>query len=130
MVSAVGFHVLDEALTDFLPFYNQLVSEIREGVGFFPMPTFSFGSWLTALIIAIAIGYSLIPLVNHGGKFIRVFTTALGLLMIANALGHLLGSVYFGKIIPGMWSSPFLLLAAFYVVIRGFRGKWRIKEFD
>ena len=130
MVSAVALHVVDEALTGFLPFYNQLMKELGEEIGFFPMPSFSLGSWLTGLIIAIMIGYSLIPFVIRGGRFIRVFTTVLGLLMIVNALGHFFGSIYFGKILPGMWSSPFLLLAAFYVVIRGFRGEWPIKEYN
>lgn len=124
MISAVGLHVVDEVLADFLPFYNQLVKELREEIGFFPMPTFSYGTWLIGLIVAIAIGYAMIPIVIRGGRFIRVFTAALGLLMIANALGHLLGSLYFGKILPGMWSSPLLLFAAVYVVYRGFKGKW------
>jgi hypothetical protein len=29
LVSAVALHVLDEALTGFLPFYNQTVAELR-----------------------------------------------------------------------------------------------------
>lgn len=127
MVSAVGLHVLDEALTGLLPLYNQLVTKLDEQLGFFPMPHFSFRVWLGGLILAIILGYSLIPIVNRGGKFIRVFSIILGVLMIANALGHLLGSLFFGRILPGMWSSPFLLLTAFYVVIRGIKGKWQHK---
>lgn len=127
MVSAVGLHVLDETLTDFLPFYNQLITKLDEHLGFFPMPHFSFRVWIGGLILAIILGYSLIPTVNRGGKFIRVFSTILGVIMIGNASGHLLGSLYFGRILPGMWSSPLLLLTAFYVVIRGIKGKWQHK---
>jgi hypothetical protein len=123
----VALHVLDEALTNFLPFYNQLAADLNEQFGFVPMPRFSFEAWLIGLILAIILGYSLIPIVNRGGRFIRVFCTILGVLMIANALGHLLGSVYFGRILPGMWSSPLLLLTAFYVVIRGIKGDWQQK---
>jgi hypothetical protein len=44
--------------------------------------------------------------------------------MIANALGHIVGSIYFGRLIPGFWSSPLLLPAAVYVSLRGFKGEW------
>lgn len=129
LVSAIAVHVLDEALSDFLPFYNQLVIKLEEQLGFFPMPTFSFGVWLGGLIIGIAIGYALTPLVNRGGRFIQIFATILGMLMIANALGHLFGSIYFRNVLPGTWSSPLLLLAAFYVVFRGLRGEWLHKDY-
>lgn len=39
MVSAVGIHVFDEAMTGFLPFYNELVIELRTRLGFFPAPS-------------------------------------------------------------------------------------------
>jgi hypothetical protein len=122
MISAVSIHVFDEAVTDFLPFYNGLALNLRERLGFSLMPTFSFEAWLGGLIAAIIICFCLTPIVNRGGRFIRVFATALGILMVANALGHMLGSIYFGRLLPGSWSSPFLLVAAVYVVVRGFSG--------
>lgn len=124
LVSAVALHVVDETLSDFLPFWNQLVTRLRAELAFVPLPTFSFAAWLGGLIFAILVGYALIPAVNRGGKFVRVLTTALGILMILNASGHLLGSIYFGKILAGMWSSPFLLLASIFVIIQGFTGRW------
>ena len=50
LVTAVAAHVFDEAMNDFLPFYNQTVTEIREVVGFGP-PTArlwisNFGFWI------------------------------------------------------------------------------------
>jgi len=120
MISAIAVHVFDETVTDFLLFYNELALNLRGGVGFFPLPTFSFGAWLGGLIAAIIICFALTPLVSRGGRFIRVLTTVLGMLMVANALGHMLGSVYLGRLLPGFWSSPFLLVAAVFVVIRGF----------
>lgn len=122
MISAVAIHVFDETVTDFLPFYNELALNLRGGVGFFPLPTFSFGAWLGGLIAAIIICFSLTPIVNRGGKFIRVFTIVLGVIMVGNALGHMLGSIYYGRLLPGFWSSPFLLVTAVFVVIRGFSG--------
>jgi hypothetical protein len=117
MVTAVALHVFDETVTDFLPFYNQLVIDLRERLGFFPAPTFSFGVWLGGLIAAIVLGYGLTPVVARGGKIIRVVVLILGVLMVVNGLLHLFTSVYFGRISPGMWSSPFLIAAALFVII-------------
>lgn len=77
-------------------------------------------AWLS---LVSAIGLHVL-VVDRGGKIIRAVTVVLGILMLFNALGHLLGSMYFGRILPGMWSSPLLFLAALYVVIQGFRGEW------
>lgn len=125
LVSAVGLHVIDEALTDFLDFYNPLVFGLRENLGFFPMPTFPYGLWLAGLIIAVAIGFALTPAVDRGSRFIRILTIVIGIIMIGNGFGHMLGSLYFGRLLPGFWSSPFLLAAAVFVVVRGFRGSWQ-----
>lgn len=127
LVSAVALHVFDEAMTGFLPFYNQLVIDMRERLNFFPAPTFTFKAWLGGLIAAILIGYLLTPLVARSGRVIRVVTIVLGILMLGNALGHVLGSVYSGRILPGMWSSPVLLLAAAFVILQGFLGEWQGK---
>jgi hypothetical protein len=124
MVSAVALHVIDETSHDFLPFYNRLVLDLRNQLGFFPAPTFSFGIWIGGLAAAVIIGFCITPVVRSGGKVIRVVTTALGILMIANALGHIIGSIYFERLIPGFWSSPLLLPAAVFVVVRGFKNEW------
>jgi len=128
MVSAIGLHVFDEAMTGFLPTYNQIVLDLRKQIGFFPAPTFSFGVWLGGLIGGIIIGYGMTLFVVRGGKVIRIITTVLGILMIVNAFSHFFGSIYFDKVFPGMWSSPFLLAAALFVTIQGFRGDWKIKH--
>ncbi len=120
MISAICLHVFDEAVTHFLSFYNELALSLRESVGFSLIPTFTFEAWLGGLIIAIVICFSLTPRVNRGGKFIRIFATLLGMLMVVNALGHMIGSAYMGRLLPGFWSSPFLLGTAAMVVIHGF----------
>ena len=126
LVTSFGLHVLDEALGGFLPIWNQFVTNSRKQLGIFPAPTFSFNLWLGGLVAAIIIGYCLTPIVFRGGKVIRTVALVLGIIMILNALGHLLGSYYFGGVIPGMWSSPFLLLAATFLLIRGLRGDWQV----
>ena len=122
MISAISIHVFDEAVTDFLPFYNGLALNLRESLGFSLLPTFSFEAWLGGLIAAIIICFSLTPLVNRSGRFIQTFATLLGMLMVANALAHMVGSACMGRLLPGFWSSPFLLLTATIVVVRGFMG--------
>jgi hypothetical protein len=122
MVTAVAIHVFDEAVTDFLPYYNQLVLDFRERLGFFQFPTFSFGIWLGGLIAAIFLCFSLTPVVKRGGAAIRIVVLVLGVLMVVNALSHIVASVYFGRLVPGFWSSPLLLATAVWVVWQGVRG--------
>ena len=47
---ALGIHVADEALTDFLSVYNPAVRAIRSRFPFLPLPTFTFPVWLGGLI--------------------------------------------------------------------------------
>ena len=128
MLSALALHVLDEALSGFLPFYNQMVLNLRTKLGFFPAPTFSHGLWLGGLVAVITAGFMLTPWVKRESKAVRIFTLVLGVLMVANALGHLLGSLYAGRVLPGMWSSPLLLITAGYVVYRGIAGQWSYEQ--
>jgi hypothetical protein len=124
LVAAASLHIFDEAITGFLPFYNELVPTIEERLGFTWLPTFAFTSWIAGLGTLILICLLLTMLVRRGGRTIRVICTAFGILMVLNALGHMLGSVYFGALLPGFWSSPLLLLAAMNVVGRGLKGDW------
>jgi hypothetical protein len=128
MILALAIHVFDEAISGFLPFYNSSVTALREKFSLFPAPTFSFDLWLGGLIVGILLCSGLTVLVARGGKPIRWFVTILGVIMIINALGHLTGSVYFGRMIPGAYSSPMLFLSAVYVVVRCLHGDWRIRE--
>jgi len=48
----------------------------------------------------------------------------IAVLMTANALGHLGGSVYFGRRLPGFWSSPWLLVTSFWMLVQVIRGRW------
>jgi hypothetical protein len=121
---SVGLHVFDEAMTGFLPFYNTSVMALRGRYAFFPAPTFSFELWLGGLITGILLCLALTPLVARGGEIIRWVVNILGVIMIINALGHLLGSLYVGHILPGAYSSPILLLSAVYAVLRGVHGDW------
>jgi len=128
---AGALHVLDEALHDFLSYYNPLVLDLREKLGLFPMPTFSHGLWLGGLIAAILLSFLLTPIVARGRRVIRMVVTAISIVMILNAFGHMFGSLYFGYLVPGFFSSPLLLIAAVWMTVRGF-GKqgWAATQFS
>ncbi len=128
MFSAIALHVFDESVTGFLPAYNQIVADLRERLGFFPAPTFSFRTWLGGLIGAVIVGFAATFFIIRGGRIIRIIAIILGILMIVNASGHFFGSIYFGMFFPGMWSSPFLLAAAIFLTIQGITGDWQIRS--
>jgi hypothetical protein len=58
---AFVLHVVDEAINDFLQVYNPLVTNFKENFSFLPLPTFSFETWITGLIMAILILFALTP---------------------------------------------------------------------
>ena len=117
LVFVLAIHVIDEMATDFLPFYNSLVMSIRETYSWFPMPTFTFAVWLIGLCIALVVLLLSSPLVFEGKRFMRPIAYVFGVIMVANALGHIIGSFYFGTAVPGVYSSPLLLVAAVVLLV-------------
>jgi uncharacterized protein with HXXEE motif len=111
----LGAHVADEAATDFLSVYNPLVAAARERLGWFPMPTFTFGVWLTGLIVAVAVLLSLTPLANRAVPAIRVAAYPYAAIMLLNGIGHLAGSIYFRRWMPGTTTAPLLLAASIWL---------------
>ena len=109
---ALALHVLDEALTGFLPLYNAVVESIRAEHAWIPFPTFTFGVWLSGLIVAVLILVALTPLVLRGQRWLRPVSYGLGALMVANAIGHFTASIVMSRWAPGVYSSPVLLAAA------------------
>jgi hypothetical protein len=112
LAGSLALHVLDEALTDFLAFYNPLVSRLRAELGWFPMPTFTFGIWIAGLIAAVVLLLGLTTAVRQGFPGTAAISWAFSVLMFLNGLGHLGGSVYFGRWLPGATSAPLLLVAS------------------
>lgn len=111
-------HVTDEALTDFLSVWNPLVRTIREYVPFLPLPTFTFGVWLTGLIVGVMLLFVLSPFAFRGARWMVPLCYFLGIMMFGNGLFHVLGSVYLGRLMPGVYSSPLLLVASAYLLVR------------
>jgi hypothetical protein len=112
LVGALALHVVDEALTGFLDFYNPLVLKIRAQIPWFPMLTFTFGVWLAGLLGLVVVLALLAPAVRQGAVGTRVASWALSAIMFLNGLGHLAGSLYLQRWLPGATSAPLLLAAS------------------
>jgi hypothetical protein len=116
LTACLALHVLDEAANDFLSFYNPMVESIRETRTWLPFPVFSYEVWLGGLIAAVLLLFVLSTSAYRGKKWMIYVSYFYGCVMILNALGHIAGSVYFGRMLPGLYSSPLLLFAAIYLV--------------
>lgn len=119
LVAALAAHVADEAATGFLDFYNPLVRSIRSTLPWFPMPIFTFTVWLTGLIGLIALLAAMTPWIARRGMGPRVVSVIFGVIMALNGTGHLVGSLYFGRWLPGTTSAPLLLAASVWLFRAG-----------
>jgi hypothetical protein len=115
---ALALHVTDEALTDFLSVYNPTVRAIRQRLPFLPLPTFTFRVWLTGLILAIILLLALSRFAFRQARWMVPVAYVFGVLMIANGLQHIAGSIYLGRLMPGVYSAPVLLLCSIYLLVK------------
>jgi hypothetical protein len=113
---AFAAHVIDEALTDFLLVYNPAVRAIRHKLPFLPLPTFTFGIWLTVLIIAVIILLLLSPSAFRRGRIVSLLSYPYGIIMLGNGLLHIIGSFYLGRMMPGVYTAPLLVLISTYLL--------------
>ena len=115
---ALAVHVLDEATHDFLSFYNSSVMAIRERLPFLTLPTFTFRVWLAGLIAGIILLLCLSPLAFRATPWLRIIAMPLSIIIgVFNASGHILSSVYYQRWMPGVYSSPFLLMAGLCLLV-------------
>ena len=126
LCAANALHVLDEATHNLLAVYNPSVMALLEHVPWLPLPVFTFKPWITGLVIAIVFLFSLSPFLSRNARWIRQFAYVVSILMIANGLQHILGtilgrtvaSVHFPRPMPGFYSSPILICASIYMLIQ------------
>ena len=121
LAAALALHVTDEALTNFLAFYNPTVQAIRDRLPWIPLPTFSFRVWITGLATGIALLFLLSPAAFRGARWITVVAIPFSVMMIGNGLGHVGSSIYMGRFMPGVYSSPILIAASLWVLVSALR---------
>ncbi len=112
LVAALAVHVADEAATGFLDFYNPLVRSMRAQLPWFPAPTFTFGWWLAGLVLLVVVLALLSPAVHRGAPGTRFVSWVFCGIMTLNGVGHLAGSIYFERWLPGATSAPLLLVSS------------------
>jgi len=126
LCAAFALHIAEEALTGILDVYNPTVLALQQRWGWFPVPSFEFREWLVGLIVGWTILACLTPLAFRGVRWLRPLAWVYAPIMLANGLGHTLftilgrtvASVTFPRPAPGFFSSPFLLAASLWMIIR------------
>lgn len=116
LTSAFAIHVVDEAIFDFLPFYNSVVLNAKANYSFLPIPNFTFQWWLTGLIIVMLLLFLLSKIAFQEKRWIIKFSIIYGLIMLINGILHPIASIYYSKIIGGVYSSPFLIIGSAYLL--------------
>jgi hypothetical protein len=118
LVAILATHVVDEAATGFLGFYNPLVLSIRGRVHWLPLPTFTFGIWLAGLSLLVIALALMGRMVRRGAAGTQVASWGLAAIMFLNGVGHLGGSLFFHRWLPGTTSAPLLVAASFWLGLR------------
>jgi hypothetical protein len=124
LTGALAIHVADEALNGFLDIYNPTVLSLRASLSWWPMPPFAFRNWLTGLCIAVIVLAFLASAAFKGRRWMAPLAFVFGGLMIVNAVGHTLGTIFgrtvesvrFSGAMPGFYSSPLLFVAAIWLI--------------
>lgn len=113
LTGAFALHVWDEAAHNFLAMYNPVAASLRARLGPIPFPpVFTFRTWLTGLLVALMLLLALVPAVRRGGRWVVPAAYAYAAVHIVNGTGHILIAIASGRLAPGVWSAPLLLVAA------------------
>lgn len=123
---ALCAHVVDEALTGFLPLYNATVLALRAAHRWYPLPTFGYSEWLYGLIAACTVLLLLTPFAYRNARYLRPLVYLFAVIMFLNGMGHTLATI-FGRTAssipvprpaPGFYSSPLLLAGSVFLLVR------------
>ena len=117
LCAALAIHVADEALTDFLGVYNPAVLAIRERYPWMRLSTFTFETWIALLTFAVVALVAASYFVWKGRWAMRPISHVFAFVMLVNGLLHIAWSIYVGKLMPGVYSSPLLLIASIALII-------------
>ncbi len=117
LCAALAIHVVDEAVTDFLAVYNPAVLDICERYPSIPLPTFTFETWIALLIFAVVALTAASYFVWKGRWAMRPISHVFALVMLLNGLLHIAWSIHEWKLMPGVYSSPLLLVASIALIV-------------
>jgi hypothetical protein len=121
MATAFGLHVVDEAATNFLDWYNPIATRIRAQIRIPFPPTFTFWPWFLGLLAVTATLFALIPQAHEPTRAIVWLAIALAVINIGNGLLHIIASIRFQRRVPGVISAPLLLACAAWLLVAALR---------
>jgi Protein of unknown function with HXXEE motif len=121
MSIAFGLHVIDEAATNFLDWYNPIAGRIRGRLRIPFPPTFTFWPWFLGLLVVTAILFMLVPLTTAPSRTIVWVGVALGIINVGNGLLHIIAAIRYGRRVPGVISAPLLLACAAWLLVAAAR---------
>jgi len=114
---ALAAHVADEAATGFLAVYHPTAEAIRARVAWLPLPMFTFRVWLRLLIVAVLFLLGLSVFAFRGASWLRPLAYIFAVAMLLNSAGHTVGTIYMGRAMPGVYSSPLLFVGAIWLLV-------------
>lgn len=118
LCAALAVHIADETATGFLGLYNPAVTEMG-----LPGLRMAFPLWIGLLMLGLAGLLILSIWIKRGAWWTVQAAYAFALLMMSNAVAHLLYSVYRGAWMSGSYTSPLLLAASIVLLAVAPRGK-------
>jgi hypothetical protein len=121
LTTAFALHVWDEAANDFLALYNPAVLRLREQFPMFPLPTFTFSVWLGLLLFALVVLALLSKLAFLGKRGLKYAAYPYAAIMFLNGAGHIGISIYTGRLMAGVLSSPLLLIGSIWLFLATMR---------
>ena len=116
MCAALAVHAVDELATGYLGVHNSTVHALRESYPLIPLPTLTFNLMLSLLIFAVVVLVALSPLVWKGKWAMRPISHVYAAVMLSNGLGHIAHSIFMQELMPGVYSSPLLLVTSIILI--------------
>ncbi|HEU4510781.1 MAG TPA: HXXEE domain-containing protein [Pyrinomonadaceae bacterium] len=117
LCAALAIHVVDEAVTDFLGVYNPAAVAMRERYPSIALPTFTFETWIALLIFAVVALVAASYFVWKGRWAMRPISHVFAVVMLLNGVLHIAWSIYVWKLMPGVYTSPLLLVASIALIV-------------
>jgi len=126
---AFALHVWDEAVHDFLDYFNATVLTLYGHCSWFPRMDMTYREWLTPLIVAVVVCTAMTPFAFRNARWLRPLAYLFALIHFLNGMGHIIAqirgeavpSVRFQGIAPGFYTAPLLLAASAYLF-------WRLRQ--
>ena len=119
LCGALAIHVVDEALSGWLDWYNPTVRAIHEQYPLLSilLPAFTFEIFLSLLIFAVVMLTAVSYFVWKGRWAMRPISHVFAVVMLTNGLVHIAHSIYMRELMPGVYTSPLLLAASIALIV-------------